>query len=100
MEFQKLNNILLINPTRYSITIKELLERPFIRTDRGFEYQNKMTDEELKEEYEQMLMMVMEREGRLNVQDVAEKYIDRHILYRLFQLAVEQKEMDITFGNL
>lgn len=43
----------------YSITLKELIERPIIRNDYDEEWMNKMTDDEIKQyekEVEQILL--------------------------------------------
>lgn len=76
----------------YSLTIEELINRPIIRSDQGYEYLNKMTDVEIQifdREIEQILIEdnVPKQYPDWNV-SVMSKYIDFDILYNLFKLNV------------
>jgi hypothetical protein len=74
----------------YTITIKELINRPIIRNDFDEEWMNKMTDDELsqfdKESYDLCIEEgVLEKYPDINAACLS-KHIDRDILYNLFKL--------------
>jgi hypothetical protein len=74
---------------KYSIKIKELIDRPIIRNDQMYEWMNKMTDNET-EDYFGEIDLILDEEGiprnfpDWNAAHLA-KMIDRDILYRLFK---------------
>lgn len=76
----------------YSITLKELIERPIIRNDYDEERMNKMTDDEIKQyekEVEQILLeCVIQKYPDWNAAYLS-KHIDRDILYKLFKKLIE-----------
>jgi hypothetical protein len=77
----------------YTISIKELLNRPIIRTDFEEEWMNKMTDAELSQ-WDREAYASCIREGTpetypdLNAAHLA-KHIDRTILYTLLKENLE-----------
>jgi hypothetical protein len=73
----------------YTITIKDLLERPIIRNDSDFEFMNKMTDDEIavwKSEAETLLAedMIFKNNPDFEI-EFFHKMIDRDILYNIFK---------------
>lgn len=74
----------------YTITIKELLERPIIREDCNEEWMNKMTDEELRQWDKEVFSLCLEEGTPNKFPDLGaahlSKHIDRGILYKLFKL--------------
>lgn len=73
----------------YSISLKELLERPIIRTDFDEEWMNKMTDEELKQFDKETYQLCLEGGTPEQYPDInsacLSKHIDRCILYKLLK---------------
>jgi hypothetical protein len=72
---------------KYTISLKELIDRPVIRNDRPDKWMNKMTDEEIwqwEDEVHQVLIAegVPETFPEFNA-DFLAKCIDRDILYAL-----------------
>lgn len=77
----------------YSISIQELLKRPIIRSDKAFEWENKMTDDELKtfdSEVNQNFKESMDIDFAIYY---TTKTIDREILYRVFKLGNKNRSM-------
>ena len=74
---------------KYTITMNELIARPIIRSDRPFEYMNKMSDIEIDQ-------FILERYDE-NYDDIDEtaRVIDMNILYELFKLADKKHEENI-----
>ena len=70
---------------KYALTIMELLKRPIIRNDKSFEWENKMTDEELKQFDKEVDINSLESGDEIGVGGTA-RYIDREILYNIFKL--------------
>lgn len=74
---------------KYSITIKELLERPIIRNDYNEEWMNKMTDEELSKFEKESYQICIENGTPEKFPDInaacLSKHIDRNILYELLK---------------
>jgi len=73
----------------YTLTIKDLLERPIIRNDSDFEFMNKMTDDEIaiwKSEAETMLAedLIFKNNPDFEI-EFFHKMIDRDILYNIFK---------------
>jgi len=75
----------------YTITVKELLQRPVINPKRHFGFMQKMTDEEITQwEYEVKYNL---EEGDDEYYDLMSKTMDRDILYNLFKLGLHKAEM-------
>ena len=74
----------------YSLTIEELINRPIIRSDQGYEYMNKMTDVEIQIFDREIEQILIEDDIQKVYPDwnasVLSKYIDFEILYNLFKL--------------
>lgn len=75
----------------YSITIKDLLERPIIRNDFEEEWMNKMTDEELSQFDKESYQLCLEEGTPEKYPDInaacLSKHIDRGILYKIIKEA-------------
>lgn len=76
----------------YSISIIELLDRPIIRDDRGYEWMNKMTNEELENWEMEAIETIRNSTERFEVYsgdwmpELMTKHIDRDILYRIMKM--------------
>lgn len=70
----------------YTITISELLDRVQIRSDKSFEWENKMTDEELDRFESEVLQMCIDEGAEDTSVCFTTKIIDREILYNVFKL--------------
>lgn len=81
--------------TKYTISIKELIDRPIIRNDFEEEWMNKMTDEELSQFEKESYQMCLEEGTPEKYPDVnaacLAKHIDRRILYDLLKNNHEHK---------
>jgi hypothetical protein len=86
MKFNTKIDRLVLNPTTYSISIRELLDRPTIRNDKPWEWMNKMTDEEIKQFDEETEQIIKERGDIADAFSFMTTYTDRGILYTIFQL--------------
>lgn len=84
IEFDKSNKIELIYIPVPGPTIRELIDRPIIRTDQVLEYENKMTDAELRD-YKDYLYAKYLNDG--DITNALTFSIDRDILYHLFKMA-------------
>ena len=75
---------------QYTISVRELIDRPIIREDFNEEWMNKMTDEEINQWDVETYTMIQD-EGITGYHDVngahLSKHIDRCILYKLFKQA-------------
>lgn len=73
----------------YTISIKELLERPIIRVDFNEEWMNKMTDEELSQFDRESYQFCLNEGASEKYPDInaacLSKHIDRTILYKLMK---------------
>ena len=69
---------------QFSITMDELIARPIIRSDRPFEYMNKMSDLEIDQFVSERCDDLYEEKNYPT--DERTKEIDIHILYELFKL--------------
>ena len=87
-----------MSKTEYSITIKELIERPNIRDDfnDSDSWMNKMSDEEI-DQWDKEAYAICKEEGTpqkypdMNAAHLT-KHIDRGILYKLFQMGDKPKQ--------
>jgi len=73
----------------HTISIKELIDRPIIRSDRPDEWMNKCTNEEIHQ-WEDEVYQILREEGVPEVfpdfnSAFLAKCIDRDIIYRLFK---------------
>ena len=70
----------------HSISITELLKRVQIRSDKSFEWENKMTDEELDQFESEVVQMCIDEGAEDTSVCYTAKIIDREILYNVFKL--------------
>ena len=70
----------------YTITISELLDRVQIRSDKSFEWENKMTNEELGQFESEVVQMCIDEGAEDTSVCYTAKIIDREILYNVFKL--------------
>ena len=82
----------------YTISVRELIDRPIIRKDFNEEWMNKMTDDEINRWNEETYAM-LEEKGITGYPDVngayLSKHIDRGILYEL----VKQAKNSAIYGE-
>ena len=75
---------------QYTISVRELIDRPIIREDFNEEWMNKMTDDEINQWDKETYTMIKD-EGITGYPDVNGahlcKHIDRGILYELLKIA-------------
>jgi hypothetical protein len=69
----------------YSVSIRELVKRPFIRYDKSREWMNKMTDEEIKKYYEELKQQTNDGDLLNGAASILTKEIDRDILYSIIR---------------
>jgi hypothetical protein len=74
----------------YTISVRELIDRPIIREDFNEEWMNKMTDDEINQ-WDKETYAMLKDEGITEYPDVngahLSKHIDRSILYELIKQA-------------
>ena len=75
----------------YSLTIDELLDRDQIRSDKSFEWENKMANEELDQFYSEVEQQCISEGAEDTAMCITTKIIDREILYKLFSMADEDQ---------
>jgi hypothetical protein len=80
----------------YTLTIKDLLERPVIRNDSDFEFMNKMTDDEIaawKSEAETILAedLIFKNNPDFEM-EFFHKMIDRDILYNIIKEEIDSNK--------
>jgi hypothetical protein len=75
----------------YTITIGELIDRVQIRSDKSFEWENKMTNEELEQFESEVVKMCIDDGAEDTAVCYTSKIIDREILYKVFSLADEDQ---------
>lgn len=75
---------------QYTISVRELIDRPIIREDFNEEWMNKMTDDEINQWDVETYAMIQD-EGITGYPDINGahlcKHIDRGILYELLKIA-------------
>jgi hypothetical protein len=69
----------------YSLTVMELIARPFIRGDQPYEWMNKMSDEEL-DVWEKEAKSFLKEDCNDEPFALINEEIDRDMLYRLYKL--------------
>lgn len=74
---------------KYSILMPELIERPIIRDDKPYEWQNKLTDKEL-EQRDDEIYTKLKKDG-LEFPEINSAYtsaiIDTDIIYNMFNVS-------------
>jgi hypothetical protein len=79
---------------QYTLSVRELIDRPIIREDFNEEWMNKMTDDEINQ-WDVETYAMLKDEGITEYPDVngahLSKHIDRGILYELFKIAKDEQ---------
>ena len=79
---------------QYTLSVRELIDRPIIREDFNEEWMNKMTDDEINQWDKETYAMIQD-EGIIEYPNVNGahlcKHIDRGILYELFKIAKDEQ---------
>ena len=82
---------------KYALTIMELLKRPIIRNDKSFEWENKMTDEELKDLVNRGLEEAFFRERKVTTDSWGHTKIEPPFLHEILkELMIESVDKHVS----